>query len=59
MQLSYRGIPYTPADPSIEVPESPHVGQFLGRPFAIRRSSMTQPQAQSVRLKYRGTDYTV
>lgn len=57
MQLTYRGIAYSPEPSTSETTESQHVGHFLGNRFNIRKFNTAHRCASAAQLKYRGVDY--
>lgn len=54
MQLSYRGVKYNTAKPSVEVIESPEVGHYRGAAYHVRRAVNVAARKSNDVLKYRG-----
>jgi len=54
MQLSYRGVKYNTAKPSVEVIETQEVGQYRGAAYHLHRAVNVAARKSSDVLKYRG-----
>lgn len=57
MQLTYRGIPYSRQNPSIEVIQTAYEGRFLGSRYRITSVKGNTPQRPSQQLSYRLVKY--
>jgi len=56
MNLSYRGIAYQSASPTVEFIETEQTGRFLGNPYKIQQGKVAHRQG-SAQLTYRGIAY--
>ncbi|MGB7085475.1 MAG: DUF4278 domain-containing protein [Phormidesmis sp.] len=54
MQLSYRGVKYNTSNTTVEVIETPEIGQYRGAVYHIHRAVNVPVRESQDVLKYRG-----
>jgi hypothetical protein len=58
MQLSFLGQSYTASRPTIEATETTETGTFLGKTYVRKQFNVSQRQAPTADLMYRGVRYS-
>ena len=58
MQLTYRGVRYTPHNQQTSVIETAQTGRFLGARFQIKSARGIAPKSQKHQLSYRLAKYS-
>jgi hypothetical protein len=58
MNLSYRGVSYTPAAPSVETTETQETSTFLGVRYQRKQYQVAQRQIFPEELTFLGRRYT-